>query len=147
MNVKVEIFRHSFGNLAEIFRERCHNFFGCYGKCLKTFIAHLGIIQSYLSLTSTAAIIGSVLSIPMVLVFKNLHHWIGGEPMPFLNVMMWVYLVLVGLMVVVSLADSRSKNNPKGLDLDSADFKVSNQFAVISILIMGILVALYTVFY
>jgi solute:Na+ symporter, SSS family len=97
--------------------------------------------------TSMAAIIGAVLSIPMVLVFKNIHHWIGGNPMPFLNVTMWVYLVLVGIMVTVSLADSSSKNNPKGLDLDSADFKVSNQFAVISILIMGILVALYTVFY
>jgi solute:Na+ symporter, SSS family len=97
--------------------------------------------------TSTAAIIGAVLSIPLVLVFKNIHHWIGGNPMPFLNVTMWVYIALVAIMVVLSLADSRSKNNPKGLDLDSADFKVSNQFAVISIIIMGILVALYTVFY
>jgi solute:Na+ symporter, SSS family len=97
--------------------------------------------------TSTAAIVGAVLSIPMVLVFKNLHKVIGGNPIPFLNVTMWVYLVLVGIMVAISLADRRSKDNPKGLVLDNADFKVSNQFAVISILIMGILVALYTVFY
>jgi solute:Na+ symporter, SSS family len=97
--------------------------------------------------TSTAAIVGAVLSIPMVLVFKNIHHWIGGNPMPFLNVTMWVYLVLVAIMVAISLADSSSKDNPKGLELDTADFKVSNQFAVVSILIMGILVALYTVFY
>ena len=76
-----------------------------------------------------------------------MHHLTGGHPIPFLNVTMWVYLVLVGIMVAVSLADSHSKNNPKGLVLDSADFKVSNQFAVIAILIMGILAALYTVFY
>lgn len=97
--------------------------------------------------TSTAAIVGAVLSIPMVFAFKNLHKLIGGRPIPFLNVTMWVYLVLVGLMVAISLADSLSKNNPKGLVLDRSDFKVSNQFAVISILIMGILSALYTVFY
>lgn len=97
--------------------------------------------------TSTAAIIGAVLSIPMVVAFKNVHKLIGGNPIPFLNVTMWVYLVLVGIMVATSLADSSSKDNPKGLVLDADDFKVSNQFAVISILIMGILVALYTVFY
>jgi solute:Na+ symporter, SSS family len=97
--------------------------------------------------TSSAAIVGAVLSIPLVLAFKNIHHWIGGNPMPFLNVTMWVYLVLVGIMVAISMADSRSDNNPKGLVLDSADFKVSNKFAVVSILIMGILVALYTAFY
>jgi solute:Na+ symporter, SSS family len=97
--------------------------------------------------TSTAAIVAAVLSIPMVVAFKNLHQLTGGRPIPFLNVTMWVYLVLVAIMVAVSLADSRSKNNPKGLELNSADFKVSNQFAVISILIMGILAGLYTVFY
>jgi SSS family solute:Na+ symporter len=97
--------------------------------------------------TSTAAIVGAVLSIPLVVAFKNMHHLTGGHPIPFLNVTMWVYLVLVGIMIAVSLADSHSKNNPKGLVLDSADFKVSNQFAVIAILIMGILAALYTVFY
>jgi solute:Na+ symporter, SSS family len=97
--------------------------------------------------TSTAAIIGAVLSIPMVLAFKNLHKIMGGNPIPFLNVTMWVYLVLVGIMVAVSLADKDSKDNPKGLALDNSDFKVSNPFAVISILIMGILVGLYTAFY
>ncbi len=97
--------------------------------------------------TSTAAIVGAVLSIPMVVAFKNLHKLIGGNPIPFLNVTMWVYVVLVAVMVTISLLDKDSKNNPKGLVLDSADFKVSHQFAVISILIMGILAALYTVFY
>jgi SSS family solute:Na+ symporter len=97
--------------------------------------------------TSTAAIVAAVLSIPLVVAFKNIHQLTGGRPIPFLNVTMWVYLVLVAIMVAVSLADNRSKNNPKGLELNSTDFKVSNQFAVISILIMGILAGLYTVFY
>jgi len=97
--------------------------------------------------TSAAAIVGAVLSIPLVVVFKNIHHLIGGNPIPFLNVTMWVYLVLVGIMVGISLADPASKNNPKGLQLDRTDFKVSDRFAVISILILGVLAALYTVFY
>jgi SSS family solute:Na+ symporter len=97
--------------------------------------------------TSTAAIVGAVLSIPMVLAFKQLHKLIGGNPMPFLNVTMWVYLVLVGIMVVVSLSERGSEYNLKSLELDTADFKISHSFAVLSILIMGILVALYTVFY
>jgi solute:Na+ symporter, SSS family len=97
--------------------------------------------------TSRAAIVGAVLSIPMVVLFKNLHLMIGGSPIPFLHVTSWVYLILVIIMVIISLLDPTSKNNPKGLDLDRKDFAVSNQFAVISIIIMGILAALYTVFY
>jgi SSS family solute:Na+ symporter len=53
----------------------------------------------------------------------------------------------VALMVLISLADRSSVNNPKGLEVERADFQVSSQFAIISILIMGILAALYTVFY
>lgn len=97
--------------------------------------------------TSAAAIVGAVLSIPLVIVFKNIHHLTGGNPIPFLNVTMWVYLVLVGIMAAISLADPAGKNNPKGLELAPSDFKVSDRFAVVSILILGILVALYTVFY
>jgi SSS family solute:Na+ symporter len=50
-------------------------------------------------------------------------------------------------MVLISLADKSSVDNPKGLAVERADFKVSSQFAIISILIMGIVTALYTVFY
>jgi solute:Na+ symporter, SSS family len=97
--------------------------------------------------TSTAAIVGAVLSIPLVVAFKNVHKIIGGSEMPFLNVTMCVYLLLVAIMVVISLLDRNSKYNPKGLEVDRNDFKLSNQFAVVSILIMGIVAGLYTVFY
>ena len=60
---------------------------------------------------------------------------------------MWVYLILVAIMVLISLADRSSIDNPKGLAVERADFTVSGQFAIISILIMGIVSALYTVFY
>jgi SSS family solute:Na+ symporter len=83
----------------------------------------------------------------LVVLFKNLHTFIGGNPIPFLHVTSWVYVILVAMMVLISLADRSSVNNPKGLEVERADFKVSSQFAIISILIMGILAALYTVFY
>jgi SSS family solute:Na+ symporter len=51
------------------------------------------------------------------------------------------------MMVVISLADRSSIDNPKGLDVERADFIVSKQFAIISILVMGIVAGLYTVFY
>jgi solute:Na+ symporter, SSS family len=53
----------------------------------------------------------------------------------------------VAIMVAISLADTKSKDNPKGLTVDKGDFKVTNAFAILSILICGILAALYTVFY
>ena len=97
--------------------------------------------------TSAAAIVAAIASIPLVVLFKNLHTFIGGNPIPFLNVTMWVYLILVAIMVVISVADRSSIDNPKGLEVERADFIVSKQFAIISILVMGILAGLYTIFY
>jgi SSS family solute:Na+ symporter len=56
-------------------------------------------------------------------------------------------VILVALMILISLADRSSITNPKGLEVERADFLVSKQFAIISILVMGIVAALYTVFY
>jgi SSS family solute:Na+ symporter len=67
--------------------------------------------------------------------------------MPFLHRTGWTFLVLVAIMVLVSLLDKNSVRNPKGLDLDPEMFKVRGEFAVLSILICGILAALYTVFW
>ena len=50
-------------------------------------------------------------------------------------------------MVVISLLDKKSAHNPKGLELDNGMFKVNGSFAILSILICGILAALYTVFW
>jgi SSS family solute:Na+ symporter len=93
--------------------------------------------------TSTAAIVAATISIPLALAFK----YVPATPMPFLHRTGWTFLVLVVIMVVISLLDKQSKNNPKGLELDRSMFKVSGVFAVLSILICGILAALYTVFW
>lgn len=93
--------------------------------------------------TSSAAIIAAALSIPVAVAFKL----IPATPMPFLHRTGWAFLILVAIMVVVSLLDKKSTQNPKGLDLDPKMFNVTGSFAVLSILICGILAALYTVFW
>ncbi len=97
--------------------------------------------------TSNAAIIAAVLTLPLSLLFKMLPEWIGIEPIPFLDRTLWVYLILVVLMVTVSLFEGRKKEETKGLAIDSSMFKVSDSFVVVSVLICGVLAALYTVFW
>jgi len=97
--------------------------------------------------TSNAAIIAAVLTLPLSLLFKMLPEWIGIEPIPFLDRTLWVYLILVVIMVTVSLIEGRKKEETKGLAIDSSMFKVSDSFVVVSVLICGVLAALYTVFW
>ena len=59
----------------------------------------------------------------------------------------WVFAILVALMVILSLADPKSKNNPKAMEVDFEDFKVSGSFAVGMLIVMGILAGLYIVFW
>ncbi|MEA5402168.1 sodium/sugar symporter [Arcicella sp. DC2W] len=97
--------------------------------------------------TSNAAIVAAVLTLPLSLLFKMLPEWIRTEPIPFLDRTLWVYLILVVLMVTVSLIEGRKKEETKGLAIDSSMFKVSDSFVVVSVLICGVLAALYTVFW
>ena len=50
-------------------------------------------------------------------------------------------------MVIISIADPKSKTNPKGLDIDAKLFKVDSTFLIWSLLITGVLIGLYTAFY
>ena len=50
-------------------------------------------------------------------------------------------------MIVISIADRNSKNNPDTVIIDSKMFRCSPGFIIGSTIIMGILAALYTVFW
>ena len=97
--------------------------------------------------TSTAAIIAATLTLPLSVLFKALPNLLHTEPIPFLDRTLWVYVILVVLMVIISLIEARKKEETKGLTIDGSMFKVSSSFVVISILICGVLSALYTVFW
>jgi solute:Na+ symporter, SSS family len=66
---------------------------------------------------------------------------------PFLDRMGFVFLICVGIMVVISLLDAKRGVVVKGLEVDTKMFKVSGSFAAGALLISGILVALYTIFW
>ena len=99
--------------------------------------------------TSAAALTAALLTIPLSTLFKFLPEMTQGafEPIPFLNRMSWVFCIIILLMIIITLSDPKSKNNPQGLEIDKTMFKVSPSFIVSSVIICGILAALYTVFW
>lgn len=99
--------------------------------------------------TAAAALTAALLTIPLSTLLKYLPYWTSGAfpDYPFLDRMSIVFVVLVVLMVIISLLDRRSKTQPVVIQVDPAMFRVSTSFAVGSVLIVGILTALYTVFW
>ncbi|MGQ7944292.1 sodium/sugar symporter [Flavobacterium sp. WC2509] len=66
---------------------------------------------------------------------------------PFLDRMGFVFVICVLLMIFISLYDSKKGLRTKGLEIDTNMFKVSNGFAVGAMIIGGILVAFYSIFW
>ena len=99
--------------------------------------------------TSRAALTAAVLTIPLSTFFKFLPELSQGSiaQIPFLNRMSWVFCIIIFLMIVITLADPKSRDNPQGLEIDTQMFKVSPSFIVASVMICGILSALYIVFW
>ena len=99
--------------------------------------------------TSSAALTAALLTIPLSTLLKFLPTWTSGvfPDYPFLDRMSIVFVILVFLMIIISLLDSRSKNQPRVIEIDTSMFRFSARFAVGSVIIMGILIALYTVFW
>ena len=98
---------------------------------------------------SAAALTSAILTIPLSTLFKFLPGWSNGAfpNLPFMDRMTLVFIILMLLMVVISLADRRSKTNPRVVEIDTTMFRCSPGFIVGSAIIIGILTALYTVFY
>src|SRR5690606_22017836 len=70
--------------------------------------------------TGKAALVAALLTIPLSTIFK-----LTLEHIPFLDRMGIIFVILVTIMVIITLADPKSKNNPQGLELESGMFKVS----------------------
>ncbi|MBE7174347.1 MAG: sodium/sugar symporter [Williamsia sp.] len=97
--------------------------------------------------TASAALTGAVLTIPISTVLKKLPDWTNGHfpTYPFLDRMAFTFLAIVAIMIVVSLLQPKPEKD--AIEVDPSMFKVSGGFIALSILIMGILVALYTVYW
>ncbi len=114
--------------------------------------------------TATAALVGAIITFPLSLLLKFLPRWADLSwlsdfgfsvrnpesaifEIPFIDRMGLVFVFVVAVMVIITLADKNSKNNPKGLEIDAAMFKPKGAFAIGAALVVGILAALYIVFW
>ncbi len=66
---------------------------------------------------------------------------------PFLDRMGFVFIISMVGMIIISLIDASRGKKTNGLEVDASMFKTTSGFAVGSLIIIGILTALYTVFY
>lgn len=98
--------------------------------------------------TAGAALAGALLTIPVSAVLKFLPVWTNGAfpDYPFLDRMTITFFVIAVLMIVISLLKPANNSN-NTIEVDSSWFKVSTEFVIGSVLIGGILIALYTVFW
>lgn len=71
----------------------------------------------------------------------------GVYEIPFLDRMGFVFVFCILGMVFISLASNKVKAEAKGLAIDAKMFKTSTGFAVGALIIIGLLVALYSVYW
>jgi len=98
--------------------------------------------------TAAAAMAGALLTIPISAILKFLPMWTNGSfpDYPFLDRMSITFGLIIFIMVIMSLV--KPEVNPKRIiEVDVKLFKVNSGFVVGSLIIIGILVSLYTVFW
>ncbi|MGL6269546.1 MAG: sodium/sugar symporter [Chitinophagaceae bacterium] len=66
---------------------------------------------------------------------------------PFLDRMGFVFIICIIGMAIISLIENRKGVKPNGLEVDRSMFKMSPAFMVGALIILGILAALYTIYY
>jgi SSS family solute:Na+ symporter len=99
--------------------------------------------------TATAGLAGALLTVPISTVLKFLPSWTNGifPDYPFLDRMAIAFFAIVIIMVGISLAKPKPANDTHVIEVDKSMFKVSPGFIVGSLIICGMLAALYTVFW
>jgi len=99
--------------------------------------------------TAPAAMAGALLTIPISTVLKFLPAWTGGSfpDFAFLNRMVITFVTIVVVMLAMSLINPKKENDTHVIEVDTSMFKITPGFAFGSIIILGILAALYTVFW
>ena len=99
--------------------------------------------------TAAAAMAGALLTIPVSTVLKFLPSWTNGwfHDYPFLDRMTITFVSIVLIMIIMSLSKPKSKNDGHVIEVDTSLFRITPGFALGSVIILGILAALYTVFW
>ncbi|MFP4229031.1 MAG: sodium/sugar symporter [Salinivenus sp.] len=92
--------------------------------------------------TPNAALVSAVLSIPLSAAFK---FWT--PEIAFLNRMLIVFFLSVGLIVGLSLYENKGEDHPKAIDIDDVEHRTDPVFNVAAFGILGITAALYAFFW
>jgi len=99
--------------------------------------------------TAKAAMAGALLTIPISTILKFLPVWSNGAfpDYPFLDRMTIDFVAIVLIMISMSLIMPKKDSDTHSIEVDTSMFKITTGFAIGSIIIVGILSALYTVFW
>lgn len=91
--------------------------------------------------TASAALAGALLTIPLSTILK-----FALPGLPFLDRMTVTFVLIIVVMIVMSLV-GRGQKNESLVPIESSMFRVSGAFTVGSLIIFGVLTALYTIFW
>ena len=111
--------------------------------------------------TSNAALFALIGGVTFSILSKYIPTWTGVNDcmfytafldgdvymIPFMDRMGWVFIFCVVSMVLITLADPSSKNNPKGLEIDAKMFKLEPSFILGTVVVVMGIIALYTYFW
>ncbi len=92
--------------------------------------------------TANGALVSAMLSIPLSALFKY-----QIPDMPFLNRMGTVFWICVAVHVLISLIESKGKDNPKALEVNPSWFKTSTTFRMGAAGIFALIILIYTLFW
>jgi SSS family solute:Na+ symporter len=113
--------------------------------------------------TSNAALFATVGGFILSVIFKLLPGWTdlaflapsgfskitdaGVYEIPFLDRMGFVFLICIAAMYVISMIENSKGNRPNALEVDTKMFKAHPAFVAGALLICGLLVALYSIYW
>jgi SSS family solute:Na+ symporter len=99
--------------------------------------------------TSAAALTGALLTIPVSTILKFIPTWTGGAfpNFAFMDRMTITFVLIIAIMTVMSLAWPEKGTGERLAPIRASMFRVSGGFIAGSVLIVGILTALYTIFW
>ncbi len=99
--------------------------------------------------TAQAAMAGALLTIPVSTVLKFLPVWTNGwfPDYPFLDRMTITFVTVAVVMILISWFFPQKENEKAIIEVDPKWFRVNTGFVIGSVIILGILAALYTVFW
>jgi solute:Na+ symporter, SSS family len=96
----------------------------------------------YKKANNKGAIVGVLVSIPVALALKASY-----LELPWMDQMMYTFLITLVVIIFVSLSSNREIDDPKGIAVTNASFKTGTVFNFSAYAICIILVVLYTIFW